>query len=925
MPKLCPKHQSCPPRWRGRLSLILIMCLSVACDESTPVGVNTEGAAGESRQGDVAGGSQGGVERGGDLSGAESGERGGGESPTRPAREVSLSPAALARLSQGELYETVRQVFGVTPTSPLEVDTRLHGFTRVANSELSLSPLYVEQLEQLSWEVADLVMASPERAAALFPCGALEDQSALEGARLERYEQCLSASLLRLGQRAWRRPLSEDELATLMNVYAQVTARQPQPLEGRRAALGALIAVLIQAPDFVFRVEVGEPDPEGVEGERRGGGLTDPANLVVQGPTWRYTGDELASRLSYLLWGGPPDDELFDVAASGALTERETLRSQAERMLADPRAAARLVGFFDELVGLPNLDAVSKDAVMFPDFSPALRASMRAEIAALFTDVVFTRDADVRELLTSERAEVDASLAALYGLTPPADLSEGERFEVDLPAAQARGGLLGRAAPLALFSHATVSSPTFRGRFVRAGLLCQDIPPPPEGVVTELESDDGEVKTLRERLERHATDPACVGCHQLMDPLGFPLERFDPVGRWRELDEGLPIDTTGDLDGVAVNDARTLGAAVANSPYYADCLTRKLYRYAVAHLETDGEIALVDALSQHLMGSANYRLSELIVELILSDGFRRLAPPEALEDESGMWVTPGAAGAERCDGVDQDQDGRVDEGVVRACESSCTGWGGQRCQEGAWGECEAGPAPEEVCDGEDNDCDGEVDEDVETSPELCDGEDNDCDGRVDEEVSASSHDVDFMTLSAQHPGCQSASSDQSSCNAAIHRFCNSLGCGGSGFGPVEIGQWSAQVICVPSAQTQIEYIAYADLAARHDVCDAQRESIGPNCNAAIHRHCRETGQRTGFGPVERGPAEAVISCVPQADVIHTTYTELSTHHGSCQRNGERIGHNCNAAINRLCRARGYLSGWGPLENSQDISVVACVR
>ena len=177
-----------------------------------------------------------------------------------------------------------------------------------------------------------------------------------------------------------------------MGVYQQVRARQAQPALGRREGLGALIATLIQAPDFVFRVEVGESD-------ERNNGLYELGGdeLALRGSTWRYTDDEMASRLAYLLWGGPPDMLLLTAASAGELTTREGLRAHAERMLSEPRAAAHLATFFDELVKLPDLGAVSKNITLFPEFSPELVTSMRAEIAALFTDVVFTRDADVRE------------------------------------------------------------------------------------------------------------------------------------------------------------------------------------------------------------------------------------------------------------------------------------------------------------------------------------------------------------------------------------------------------------------------------------------------------------------------------------------------------------------------------------------------
>lgn len=853
------------------------------------------------------------IEGAGELAAGEAslGGRGGGTS----SRELTLVPAFLQRLSSAEIRQTVEQLFGINPTSPLEAPTRLHGFERIANAELTLSPVMTEQVETLAWEVADYVSSVPERLSTLFPCPLTSTQPSEDARALERDQEllCVSISLLRLGESVWRRPLDQEELASLMGLYRQLTSSTPHLPSTRIMGRKALISALIQSPPFVFRVEIGEPDPLSQAG---------------QDQIWRYTSDEMASRLSYFMWGSAPDAQLLEAAASGSLVEEGPLKFQAERLLADPRSASHLSGFFDELIGLPNLDAVSKDHQLFPEFSPELRASMREEIAALFREIVFEQDVDVSGILLSERASLDSELASIYGVIPPVGLAEGERFTVNLPASHARGGLLGRAAPLTLFSHATINSPTHRGRFVRSGLLCQDVPPPPEGVVTELAEPEGEgPMTLRQRLEQHATDPLCASCHQLMDPLGYPLEYFNPIGRWRVEDNGLPIDSSGDLDGVAIHDASTLAQAVAASPYFTDCLTRKLYRYAVSHLETEGEFPLIDDLTEEFTSTAGRRLKALIIQLVLSDGFRRLAAPQAQLNEDGDLVTPvGCGGVERCDGVDNDCDGESDEAVIRVCESQCGAEGIQFCTDGQWGACDVGPAPPEACDGRDNDCDGEVDEGVSTAPEVCDGMDNDCDGEVDEDIGTTRHEISYTLLSSFHPSCQSTSSNPSDCNAAVKRFCQDLGCNQIGFGPVEVSPTATQVVCLSPSASQTHGVPYQTLAQRHEVCDGQREYVGPNCNAAIHRQCAlQLGQTTGFGPIERSDTEAFIACVPSAEVLQTTYSELSSLHGSCHQSGDRHGLNCNSAINRLCQQRGFISGWGPLENSGDFAVIACVR
>jgi hypothetical protein len=797
-------------------------------------------------------------------------------------RPFEPAPPTLHRLTRDEYEQTIRDLFpeGTTIPADLPNDTWLHGFSTVGASEFTIPRRDVEQYEAASLALVADVLADPGRRAAFFGC-----DIAAEG------EPCLRAFITRFGRRAWRRPLTAAEIDQLTAIGRDTGLLLRDPWRGAGFAASAIL----QSPHFLFRVEIGEPDPE------------DPRRL-------RYTSWEMASRLSYFIWGSTPDDELFRAAAAGELVSETGIRAQVTRMARDPRARARMTRFFYEFMNLDRLESVSKDPDLFPQF-PALRASMRAEIDMLFADF-YDRDADVREIFSTDVAFVDSGLATVYGIPDP-----GPGFtRVVLPASQERGGILGRAAILAMWSHATINSPTHRGKFVRVNLLCQDVPPPPAGISTELPPSSGRPETLRQRLDRHRTDPVCASCHNLMDPLGYTFEHFDPIGRWRELDNGLPIDATGEVDGVPVDGAAELGAALAASPRVGACIARRFFRWSTGHLEIRGELPELVRIEERFAASG-YRLRALIEIIALSPAFRFASYPP----------------------------GDCTDGETRDCTNAC-GTGVQRCTRGAWTACSAPSGRAETCNGVDDDCDGTTDEGLARecmsvcgtgiemcvggdfagctarmpSPETCSHADEDCDGAIDEGFGAMVHPGSYTELRSHHPICDGAVERMGlACNMAIHRLCatDAATCGTSGFGPVENSGDTAILACVTAT---LRTTTFAELAAHHDGCNGSTMRTGDACNAAIHRYCRSLGLNTGFGPVDVSGATVTVACMPRAEQVATTYTEMSAHHGGCTAT-RAWGPDCNAAIHRFCTARGATSGFGPLEHSGDNLQVACVR
>ncbi|MCB9549607.1 MAG: putative metal-binding motif-containing protein [Myxococcales bacterium] len=320
-------------------------------------------------------------------------------------------------------------------------------------------------------------------------------------------------------------------------------------------------------------------------------------------------------------------------------------------------------------------------------------------------------------------------------------------------------------------------------------------------------------------------------------------------------------------------------------------------------------------------------------------------------DDANRSIHPGAY--EACNGVDDDCDGEVDEGLnVAVCGLGECRREAPNCLEGKPNRCTPGEPAPEACNGLDDDCDGMTDEGAgadtcgvgacqrqgecqggqpgtctpgDPGPEACNGVDDDCDGQTDEGQRGEVVQTSYGELSQRHPPCNGSGQRLGpDCNAAINRLCAARDCMTSGFGPVENSGDVAVLGCVQTVAPA--QVSFADLAARHEVCDGSRQRIGPECNAAIHRWCAAQGHVSGFGPIESGPDFVLVACVTPAvaEGVGTRYSVLVTHHPGC--NGvQRIGSDCNAAIHRFCAANGFLTGYGPVENSGDDAAVVCIR
>jgi hypothetical protein len=416
---------------------------------------------------------------------------------------------------------------------------------------------------------------------------------------------CARKIVTNLATRAYRRPVNDSDLETLLSFYQQ--ARNKGTFEnGVEMALRRILA----SPQFIFRFE---RDPAG----------------VAPDSNYRVSDIELASRLSFFIWSSIPDDELTRLAGQGKLKNPAILEQQVRRMLADTRSQAIVDNFAGQWLYLRNLRGVAPDLEEFPNFDDNLRQAFKKE-TELFFGSVMQEDRNVLDLINANYTFVNDRLARHYGI-PHIDGSQFRRVAIT---DDARRGLLGQGSLLTVTSVATRTSPVQRGKWLLENIFGTPPNPPPAGV-PPLKENTGTAKplTVRERMEKHRENPTCAGCHKVLDPLGFALDNFDGVGAWRTLGEdGQPIDASGVLaDGTKVSGPVDLRNAILNRPdVFVGTMTEKLMTYALGRGLDYNDMPAVRAIVRNAAGN-DYRFSTLILGVVKSTPFqmRRAQPREA--------------------------------------------------------------------------------------------------------------------------------------------------------------------------------------------------------------------------------------------------------------------------------------------------------
>ena len=499
--------------------------------------------------------------------------------PRDPGRFV------IRRLTKPEYANTLRDLYGVDPsiadTLPAEVEGE--GFLN------SISPLQSELFLGIANKVIDQIIA-PEGQAPTAVQTRLFGQTP-KGTDLRKAARGVARTLAR---DAYRRPPTDAELDVLVDVYDLARNNDLNHM----AALGLMLKAVLVSPQFLFITPAGEPESK---------------DAIVLLDDF-----QLASRLSYLLWSAPPDAELAALADKGELHKPEVLRTQVERLLKDARSRALFDGFGAQWLRVNELDGQVFDPKTFPQMTPALRTAMMDE-ARLFFESIVSENQSVVRFVSSDYTFVNEPLAKVYGLEQSVRGPKMRRVKLTNPN---RGGILSMPATLATTSFPNRTSPVLRGVWVLERILGERVPPPPADIPELEEQDHKKIEglTLRQRTELHQSEATCRNCHKILDPIGFGLENFDAIGRWREKnDQGLAIDSAGKLpDGKEFSTPAELKRLLAKREAdLARNLTARLMAYALGRQLEGYDDVVIDQLMVKIAAD-NYRVRTIITEVITS-------------------------------------------------------------------------------------------------------------------------------------------------------------------------------------------------------------------------------------------------------------------------------------------------------------------
>ncbi len=499
----------------------------------------------------------------------------------------------IRRLNRVEYNNTIRDLIGLDlkPAEQFPSDDVGNGFDNMGDV-LSISPILMEKYVAAAGEIADQAFADEAARKRILVDTPESDEQLVEVAK---------KNIRRFAERAYRRPLDEDQQDRLFNLMVIAWQKGSEPDEIFKTAVTAILA----SPQFLFRVER-DPPPDDQDGIRV---LDD---------------FELASRLSYFLWSSMPDERLFELARDGKLQDPEVLAAEAERMVADPKADALVENFAGQWLQLRDVDVFNPDPEQFAAFDDQLRAAMRRETEVFFESVM-RENRSVIDFLNADYTFVNERLARHYGI----EGVSGSEFRRVLTGT-GRRGVLTHASILMLTSNPTRTSPVKRGKWILDNILGEAPPPPPPNV-PPLDAEAETFGSLREQMQQHRSNESCAVCHRKMDALGFGLENFDAIGAWRDKDGRFDIDPSGALPGGRqFNGPADLMAILVDEKKneFCRCLTEKMLSYALGRGLDSYDRCTTKEIVKTLQED-EYRFLTLVTQIVTSEPFTmREAPRE---------------------------------------------------------------------------------------------------------------------------------------------------------------------------------------------------------------------------------------------------------------------------------------------------------
>jgi hypothetical protein len=507
------------------------------------------------------------------------------------------TPASLRLLTQDQYLNTLAYVFGpnVRPTMRFAALPRTDGLLASGAALAGLTDSQIEMYQKTASKVAAQIVGEDSRAY-LIPC----EPAATDAAD----PQCARQFISQVAPLLYRHTVGPENIEALVAQAGTAADSLHDFYDG----LSVVFEGMLLSPNVLLVAERAEPDP-------------------AQPGARRLDAWSLATRLSLFLWNAAPDTQLLQAASSGALQTRDGLVRQVDRMLASPRLVDGVRALFDDMFEFENFGTLSKDGQIYPTFTGETAVDAREQTLRTVVDHLLTRSADYRDLFTTRKTFMSPSLAPIYKVAAQGPDWTAYEFPADSPYA----GILTQVSFQALHSHPGRSSATLRGKALREVMLCQTVPKPPPNVdFSAVQNPDGSMKTARERVAFHLKNPSCAGCHRITDPIGLSMESFDGAGQFRHDENGVAIDTTGNLDGVNFDNVGGLGKALHDNPQLPWCLVRRTFAYATGTPGDSNNRRVLEFLSERFAGSG-YELPALLRQIALSHAFRAVYEPPLRE------------------------------------------------------------------------------------------------------------------------------------------------------------------------------------------------------------------------------------------------------------------------------------------------------